>query len=430
MIDKVDNGFAVKLPTESWYGGRRYDYLYNLRDYEFPSSWNIEVFEPDGVEAMRPLADEEVRKQLGNAIGTESLRKMAEGRKNAVIIVDDLSRPTPAYAVVPAILDELKAGGVSGEKVKIIIGLGTHRPISIAEQRRKLGKDVVARVEVINHNCFTRRLTTFQRPNGGPDFKINRVVGEADLKISVSGVVAHGGAGFGGGAKAILPSVASYDTIMYNHQTFAWEGYGIVYPEKITSECIRKDMELCARAAGLDFSVNLVFSPLKDVLGVFAGDFIKAHRKGSKFAKGLYLTRVPAEKMDVVIAGGYPLDSDIGQSHRGTWPEKYGEQSVLLAGARDGWAYHGDNGKSYRTYRRLKRTQLVDSYKFKGTGDSQEHTGFYYSPVLSPETFYERDAKRVFFNEWESLVSAMNGTGRDTTVGIFPYASMQVENGV
>ena len=428
-IDKVDNGFSVKLPSESWYGGRRFDYLYNIRDYEFPSSCAIEVFEPEGLQAMRPLSGREVVKQLQDTIGTEPLRKLAEGRKNAAIIVDDLSRPTPAYAIVPAILDELKSAGMGEDKVTIIIGLGTHRPITVAEQRRKLGKDVVARVKVVNHNCFTRKLTTFQRPDEGPDFKINSVVGEADLKISVSGVVSHGGAGFGGGAKAILPSVASYDSIMFNHQTYAWEGYGIVYPEKITSECIRKDMEICARVAGLDFSVNLVFSPLKELLGVFAGDFDKAHRKGSKFARKLFLTQVPKEKLDIVIAGGYPLDSDIGQSHRGTWPEKYGEKQVLLAGARDGWAYHGDNGKSYRTYRRLRKTQPVEHYKFKGTGDAEEQVGYYYSPVLSEETFYERDVKRVFFNDWRTLISAVNGNGRDTTVGIFPFASMQVEMG-
>ncbi len=427
-LRKAQNGFAIRLPTESWYGGRRFNHLYNLRDFSFPRSWNIEVFEPDGVEGMRPLGDDEIRKGVQQAIGTEPLRKLAEGRKDAVIIVDDLSRPTPAFAVVSFILDELRAGGIGEDKTTIIIGLGTHRPITKAEQRRKLGKEIVDRVKVVNHNAFTRKIKTYRRPDGGPDLKINRVVGDADLKISVSGIIPHGGAGFGGGGKAILPSVASYDSIHFNHSKYDWEGYGTIYPEEIQSPCIRRDIELCARAAGLDYSVNLVFTPFKEVLGVFSGDFIRAHREGCVFARRLYLTGVPDEQLDIVIADSYPMDTDIGQSHRGTWPEKYGKRSVLVAGARDGWAYHGDNGKSYRVYRQMRKHQEpLDIYRFKGTAEGEAENGLYYSPTLSPGAFYERDAKRRFFNLWDEVIAGLDSEGRDVTVGIFPYSSMQLE---
>ena len=109
-LQKVSDGFSVRLPTESWYGGRRFNHLYNLREFLFPRSWNIEVFEPDGVEEMRPLGDDEIRNGVQQAIGTEPLRKLAEGRKDAVIIVDDLSRRPPAFAVVPFITGRIGSG--------------------------------------------------------------------------------------------------------------------------------------------------------------------------------------------------------------------------------------------------------------------------------------------------------------------------------
>lgn len=96
-LQKVSDGFSVRLPTESWYRGRRFNHLYHLREFLFPSSWNIEVFEPDGVEEMRPLGDDEIWNGVQQAIGTEPLRKLAEGRKDAVIIVDDLSRLDPGF---------------------------------------------------------------------------------------------------------------------------------------------------------------------------------------------------------------------------------------------------------------------------------------------------------------------------------------------
>ena len=371
------------------------------------------------------LSEDEIRRQLGQPIDSTPLRQLAQTRRDAAIIVDDLSRPTPAFAVLPAVLDELNAAGLSDDRITIVIGVGTHRPITRAEQRRKLGRRVVARVRVVNHNCFTRRLTTYRRPDEGPDFRINRIVGEADLKISVSGVIPHGGAGFGGGAKAILPSVAAYDTIQYNHSTFDWEGYGILYSEKIESPGIRRDMEICARSAGLDFSINLVFTPYKEVLGLFAGDFVTAHRQACRLARATYSSDTPAETLDVVVANGYPMDTDIGQSHRGTWPEKHGRQSVLLAGARDGWAYHGDGGKSYRAYRQQLRKGPVATYAFR-QGD-QAGGGRYYSPGLSAEAFYARRIERQLFNDWDEVINSLGGTGKARTVGIFPFASLQLE---
>lgn len=425
----TEGDWAVGVPTDSWYGDRRRGYLFARRELTFPRAWEVTVFEPAGVGAMRPLSEDEVRQALQQPIGTEPLRKLAEGAKSAAIIVDDLTRPTPAFVVVPAILEELTAGGLGAADTRIIIGLGTHRPLTRAEQRRKLGRDVVDRVEVVNHNAFTRGITRFSRPDGGPDFGIHRVVGEADLKISVSGVHPHGGAGFGGGAKAILPSVADYPSIMFNHQTYEWQTYGTHYPEQITDACIRRDMEIVAEAAGLDFSVNLVSTPYKEIVGLFGGHFVLAHRAACVLADGLYRTPVPQQRLDVIVAGGYPFDTDIGQSHRGIWPEKHADTSVLVGGARDGWAYHGDGGKSYREHRRLQKQQPTpDVYRFMGTANASTSEGrYYYSPTIDASVFYQRPPQRVFHDRWDALLPALGEGRRAPTVGIFPYATIQLE---
>ncbi len=428
-IQTTRDGHAIRLPMDSWYGGPRRNQLYGLRELRFPEAWEISAFEPDGLAGARTLSKDEIQEGVRRGIGTEDLRRLAEGRRTAAIIVDDMSRPTPAYAVVPIILEVLDAAGIGPQDTRIVIAQGTHRPITKAEQRRKLGREVVDRVEVINHNAFTRKTTAYTHPDGGPDIVINRAVGDADLKVSLSGVVSHGGAGFGGGAKALLPGVASYATIRHNHNTFTWEAYGTLYPAEITSACIRRDMERCARAVGLDYSINLVCTPLKKIVGIFSGDFVAAHRAAAALAHRLYLTRVPEGKLDIVIANGYPLDSDLGQTHRGTWPEKYGKRSVLVGGARDGWAYHGDNGKSWRTYCRLRKQQApLDAYRFKGTRDADGEDTFYYSPNLTPEAFYTRRSERRFHNRWEELACELSDVRKARTVGIFPYATIQVED--
>jgi hypothetical protein len=126
-IRKSRKGFAVHLPTDSWYGSPRFARLYNLRRFEFPKSWDIHLFEPDLVDEMVPLSAAEVGERIRTPIGSSALRKLAETRKDAVIIVDDLSRPTPAFAVIPHLLEEMGDHGISPENTTIIIGVGTHR---------------------------------------------------------------------------------------------------------------------------------------------------------------------------------------------------------------------------------------------------------------------------------------------------------------
>ncbi len=45
-----------------------------------------------------------VRKALENPIGTKRLKEIARGKKNAVIVVNDITRPTASYKFLPLLL--------------------------------------------------------------------------------------------------------------------------------------------------------------------------------------------------------------------------------------------------------------------------------------------------------------------------------------
>ena len=60
---------------------------------------------------MAPALDsKQIAGAFDNPIGTGRIRDAARGRASAAIIVDDLSRPTPAAAMLPYVLAELAAG--------------------------------------------------------------------------------------------------------------------------------------------------------------------------------------------------------------------------------------------------------------------------------------------------------------------------------
>ena len=65
------------------------------------------------------LSDAQIAQAFAEPIGTPRIAEMARGKKSAAIVVDDLSRPTPAATVIPFLLRELTGAGVPKSKQDI-----------------------------------------------------------------------------------------------------------------------------------------------------------------------------------------------------------------------------------------------------------------------------------------------------------------------
>jgi nickel-dependent lactate racemase len=105
-------------------------------------------------------------------------------------------------------------------------------------------------------------------------------------------------------------------------------------------------MLYAARAARLDFIVNVVINSEKEVIYSVAGDCDLAHQEGRKFLNSQ--CKVNSVKSDIAITtnGGYPLDQNIYQAVKGmTAAEatvKPGGVIIMIAKSNDG---HG--GESF-----------------------------------------------------------------------------------
>ena len=174
------------------------------------------------------------------------------------------------------------------------------------EYVRKVGAEVVARYEYMNHNPF-EHLVDVGTTSRGTKVAVNKYYADADLRISLSSVIPHASAGFGGGAKLVLPGVCSIETIAYHHGTFDGERV------QIEGNVFRADCEESARLADHDFSVNVVVNRDMKVAGLFAGDLVAAHRAAVRLARDLYM--VPAAPdADLTIVSGHPQDSEFLQA--------------------------------------------------------------------------------------------------------------------
>jgi len=137
-----------------------------------------------------------VRKALDNPIGVsieDLVAKVKDVREAmTVILSDDISRPTPSWAIIPPILNELNKLGIKDDQIEIIIALGTHRGMSREELRAKLGEEVLDRVSVVNHNAWDKENLVYVGKTGsGIPIWLNKTYYNADIKIGIGNIVPH-----------------------------------------------------------------------------------------------------------------------------------------------------------------------------------------------------------------------------------------------
>jgi nickel-dependent lactate racemase len=86
------------------------------------------------------ISEEMLSEAFEKPIGTPRLRDLTRGKKNAAIVMDDITRPTKGAPILRKVLEELDTGGIPRAKVKIILALGAHRPMMRDDMIKKVGK--------------------------------------------------------------------------------------------------------------------------------------------------------------------------------------------------------------------------------------------------------------------------------------------------
>lgn len=286
--------------------------------------FNALPLKPDYV----PDQDRVIEEALDNPIGTGKLEEMIRSKDRLVVLVDDITRPTPSAKILPYIFSRIEKAGLPRSRVKIIMALGTHRPMTKEELEIKLGKPVMDECEVVNRDYRdTSKFISLGKTQSGALIEVYREVVEADFIISMGNIVPHISAGWGGGSKIILPGVCSQNTTDMMHFMAC-----IVQPvlEVIGTRDNkpRTEMDQIAEKVGLNFIVNTVLDENHNIIGIFAGHFIEAHRKAVATAEKLMVTPIPRQA-DILIVSANPCHFDYWQ---GVKPYAYSHRAVRKGG--------------------------------------------------------------------------------------------------
>jgi nickel-dependent lactate racemase len=200
----------------------------------------------------------------------------------------------------------------------------------------------------------------------------------------------------------------------------------------------RAEMDAIAGKVGLDFIVNTVMDEDKNMLGVFAGHFVEAHRAACKMAEKVMVIPIPAQA-DILIISANPCHFDYWQ---GIKPYTYCHRAVreggviifLLDGAE---GLCGDAPSHEETVRKYLPWAFEDQKAAVERGEVEDLVGLnvpmYHATVRHrvqkticvTNHLSQEDIDALGFDTAPSVQAALEQAyeilGRDAKVGIIPF---------
>jgi nickel-dependent lactate racemase len=329
-------GTVLEVPQLAWHGANGFK-------LDFPDGWNVRTVNMEGYD--RPaLLPGQIRAAIRFPLGSKPIHELARGKKQVVIIFDDIQRATRCAEIVPFIIEELQEAGISDRQIRFIGACGLHGVMNRSDFAKKLGEEIVSRYPVYNHNAFSccqEAGTT----SLGTKLLVNAEVLQCDFKIAVGSTAPHSFAGFSGGAKIILPGICHYDTVVQFHtmgSKFKKEhpeikiGTGV-----IENNPLRADMEEAASLVGLDFKIDTLINGWGDISAVYAGSLKEAYARAVQDAANHYNSPLCRDR-DIVIANTYAkaAECESGLEIAYGAVKATGGEVVLIGNTPDGHVSH------------------------------------------------------------------------------------------
>jgi len=289
---------------------------------ELPDS-SVTVAEPAGGDPIDVPAAAE--RAVADPHGPRLADRVDPGDDIAVVVTD-VTRATPDDVLLDALLAELERGGVDCESVRVVLGLGLHRPMTDAEIREALGEHAP-----LAENHDPERTVAVGELEGCP-IEVYEPVAAADTVVSTGMVEPHQYAGFSGGAKTVVIGAGGESGIGYTHGPEMLSRAGVRLG-RIEDNPFRDFVDRAGDLVGVDFCLNVTHGPA-GMLGASAGDprAVVADLAGT--AQDALAVEVE-ESYDAVVAGvGAPKDANLYQTTRGATYVVLGAHNPLGEGGR------------------------------------------------------------------------------------------------
>jgi nickel-dependent lactate racemase len=275
---------------------------------------NLQIIEPRGLPPMDPgaLFEGALRRPLDGV-------PLGEADGAAVIFPDHTRHPSPFMRELILELEK------RCDDIKLICANGSHHPPDGGHYRRALGDYVYERYKgsifLSSTNEKGSRYAPIGRTSRGTEVEVHEELLDRDLIISTGNVQPHFFAGYGGGAKAILPGCSSLGSIISNHALAI--GDARARELILDGNPVREDMEeaagLLARG-GREYRVlDFVLNPDGSPAAAAYGPPLEAHRYLAEgFARAIYAVEARPAKLVISVAD-WPAGRNLMQALKAAW---------------------------------------------------------------------------------------------------------------
>jgi nickel-dependent lactate racemase len=209
----------------------------------------------------------------------------------------------------------------------------------------------------------------------------------------------------------------------------------MVLPEacagRIAGNPVREDIEEAAAMVGVDFILNVVLTPKKEIIRAVTGEVTAAHRAGCAFLDTLYRREID-RRADIVIVsqGGAPKDLNLYQTQKAldnaSHAVKKGGVVILVGSCKEGlgektfeeWMTTAPS--SHALIERIRRDFQLGGHKAAAIAMVLENADIYLVSDLAPD-FVRSIFLIPFATVAEAYRAAQAKCGADATVLAMPF---------
>lgn len=257
-----------------------------------------------------PVRESLITQSLDTPYGGQTLNDIPQNA-SVLIIVDDATRPPPSAAILKHLIPRVEK---RTRNITFITAPGTHRPLTTEELLLKIGSEYMDIYPIINTNYKNEDDYKYiGKTELGTPLHIHKAVLAADYKIAIGNITIHNVVGWSGGAKIIQPGVSGEITTADTH--LRGSHYRLLDIFGNINCHMRKEIDAIGERVGLDFIANTVLNEEQQILGLFCGHYLEAHRAGVTFAEQAMRPAIPA-LADIVIVSANPCFLDYWQGFK------------------------------------------------------------------------------------------------------------------
>ncbi len=317
-------------------------FSYGKKSIQFDSSGMEEcrIFSPRKIQT-EGTEKEIVKESLANPIGSPTLSFLLDQQNpsKVTVVLSDITRITGSQLFLPLLNQIFQERRISPRKITYLIASGIHPPCSKEQLETLLGikggsglklEEAKApyRYRLTNGSAVIQHSARDEKalkPVGafvdGTPLKIHKLAADSDFLILTGSVTLHYLAGFGGGRKAILPGISSYESCMELHKLSLCKQWNRKNRRaslgNIRGNPVHQRMEEAAKMVSPAFLLNTVCDDHGKIIHAVSGHWKKAFQKGTGFVRKAFC-RESDSLFDaaIVSCGGFPKDINFIQSHK------------------------------------------------------------------------------------------------------------------